>query len=130
MLKWLSILFITTLFSCSSKNIEDKVDKKFIAPKGISVFKNNDYSKLTELEINWTGNLKLEAKLNLSNSNCGLRIGAFANRDSTSTTYVFEGNQPLDSISFITADSCLLFFKSDFDLSCSLKQEAILFYQP
>ena len=124
---WLFFLIIL-LNACSASLAEKQKELPFIAPKGKTTLSENNYSKRTTLDINWKGPQQIEVTINLSNPTCGLRIGAIANRDTLSRTYTFTGNQPMDSILFIESDSCILYFKPDFGLSCELHQDSILFY--
>lgn len=128
MQKWWSLVIVAILFSCHSEESEKVMPELFTPPDGITQLKQNDYSDLTSIEINWIGQENIETTLHLANESCGLRIGANASRDSLHNTYFFEGNQPMDSIRFYRADSCVLYFKPDFDVSCKLKQDSILFY--
>lgn len=126
--KWWSFFTILIVFACTQKESIQLEHKPFITPKGKTKLIDNNYSNLTTLEINWQDLRQIETTLNLANKNCGLRIGAIAKRDSTSHTFVYSGNQPMDSIFFFEADSCILYFNPSFDLGCKLKQDSILFH--
>lgn len=122
------IVISLILAGCNSTDNKRVERIKFTPPLGeTTTLSNSNYSKLSNLKIEWSTNNEIELKAIISNANCGLNITTIASRKDHYGTFHFDNTVPFDSIVFQKADSCQLYINKEFDLSCELAADSILF---